>query len=133
MPSAEQQAAALTPTASAVASRAQQSRRFDSADQRLMMQAVIEAFQDMGFTIDESRAQHGVVVASRVQSWRTRAQTVLLPAADGRAMVLRVTFQRFRPGPGAVLAMGETLDDPALYQGFFERVAQSAFLTAHEI
>ncbi|CAH2600931.1 protein of unknown function [Rhodovastum atsumiense] len=37
------------------------------------------------------------------------------------------------PQPGAMLALGDTLDDPALYQGFFERIAQSVFLTAHEI
>jgi hypothetical protein len=46
---------------------------------------------------------------------------------------VRATFQRYRPRPGAMLAVGETLDDPLLYQGFFERVAQSAFLTAQEI
>jgi hypothetical protein len=46
---------------------------------------------------------------------------------------MRATFQRVVYRPGAMLALGDTLDDPLLYQGFFERVAQSAFLTAHEI
>ncbi|MBY0337085.1 MAG: hypothetical protein K2X11_10755 [Acetobacteraceae bacterium] len=132
-PTAEQQAAALSPVAAAVDLRARQSRRFDTSDQALMMQSVVAALQDLGFQIDESRPQHGIVVASRVQGWRTRAQSVLLPSADRRALVLRVTFQRMMARPGAMLALGETLDDPELYQGFFERVAQSAFLTAHEI
>ncbi len=32
-----------------------------------------------------------------------------------------------------MLAVGETLNDPVLYQGFFEKLAQSAFLIAYEI
>lgn len=132
-PSPEQQAAALTPRVSATDTRSRQSRRFDTTDQTLMMQAVVAAFQDMGFQVDESRAQHGIVVASRMQNWRTRAQTVLLPSEDRRALILRATFQRMSPRVGAMLGGGETLDDPQLYRLFFERVAQSAFLTAHDI
>jgi hypothetical protein len=116
-----------------VEARSRQARRFDTANQQLMMQAVIAAFQDMGFQVEESQVQHGVVVASRVQRWRTRAQTVLLPTSDRQAFILRATFQLIGPRTGAMLGRGETLDDPELYQQFFERVGQSAFLTAHEI
>jgi hypothetical protein len=132
-PSADQQAAALSPTASAVAVRSRQSRRFDTSDQALMMQSALGALQDLGYTIDESQAATGVIVASRVSGALIRAQVTVRPVPAQRATVMRATFQRIIPRPGAMLAVGETLEDPVLYQGFFERVAQSAFLTAHEI
>jgi len=132
-PTAEQQAAALAPTRSAVNLRARQSRRFDTGDRALMLQSSVGALQDLGFTIEESQADTGVVVGSRLSGGRIRAQVAIrtLPGEAGTAM--RATFQRIVPRPGAMLAVGETLEDPLLYQGFFERVAQSAFLTAHEI
>lgn len=132
-PTAEQQAAALAPASSAVATRARQSRRFDTADQMLMMQSAIGALQDLGYTIEESNAGTGVIVASRVSGGRIRAQVYVRALPNGAGTAMRATFQRILYRPGAMLAVGETLDEPLLYQGFFERVAQSAFLTAHEI
>ncbi|MDO9708520.1 hypothetical protein [Paracraurococcus lichenis] len=132
-PTAEQQAAALTPSAAATAVRARESRRFDTGDRTLLLQSVIGVLQDLGYSIEESQAQQGVVVASRIAGGRVRAQVVLRPAADRGATIVRATFQRVVPRPGAMLAYGETLDDPAIYQGFFEKLAQSLFLTAHEI
>lgn len=132
-PTSEQQATAFTPTASAVATRARQSRRFDTPNQALMIQAALGALQDLGFTIEESQSEAGVIVGSKLAGGRIRAQVSIRPIPGQSASVVRVTFQRIVPRPGAMLALGETLDDPLLYQGFFERIAQSAFLTAHEI
>ncbi len=98
-----------------------------------MMQSALGALQDLGYTIDESQATTGVIVASRVSGALIRAQVTVRPVPRQSATVMRATFQRIIPRPGAMLAVGESLEDPALYQGFFERVAQSAFLTAHEI
>lgn len=132
-PTPEQQAAALSPTGTAVETRARQSRRFDTTDQVLMMQSAIGALQDLGYTVEESNASTGVIVGSRLSGGRIRVQVSVhkLPNEAGTAM--RATFQRILYRPGAMLPFGDTLDDPAIYQGFFERVAQSAFLTAHEI
>ncbi len=132
-PSGEQQANAFAPTASAVAMRARQSRRFDTSSLSLMMQAALGALQDLGFTIEESQSEAGVIVGSKIAGGRIRAQVSIRPVPNQNASIVRVTFQRIVPRPGAMLALGETLDDPLLYQGFFERIAQSAFLTAHEI
>ncbi|WP_237214000.1 hypothetical protein [Falsiroseomonas oryziterrae] len=98
-----------------------------------MMQAALGALQDLGYTIEESQAATGVIVGSRISGARIRAQVTVRPVPGQPATVMRATFQRIIPRPGAMLAVGETLEEPALYQGFFERVAQSAFLTAHEI
>jgi hypothetical protein len=133
VPTPEQQAAALTPTESASRARTQQSRRFDTSDEKLMLQAAVGALQDLGFTIEESQAEYGIIVASKTASGRIRAQIVLRPLYGQQAIIVRATFQSIIPRPGAMLAVGEELNDPALYQGFFEKLAQSAFLTAHEI
>lgn len=128
-----QQIASLTPSSGAVESRARESRRFDTSDRNLMMQSALGALQDLGFTIDESDLQTGIVVGSKLADAEIRAQVTVRPLADQEQTIMRATFQRIVNRPGAMLAIGETLDDPLLYQKFFERVAQSAFLTAHEI
>ena len=132
-PTAEQQAAAFAPSGSASSIRARQSRQFDTVDRALMLQSTIATLQDLGFTIEESQADTGVVVGSRLGNGRVRAQVTIGAMPQKGGTTVRVIFQRIVPRPGAMLPFGETLDDPALYQGFFERVAQSAFLTAHEI
>ena len=108
-------------------------RRFDTADARAMLQSVVGVLKGLGFTIEESQAQQGVVVGSKASGGLVRAQVVLRPAADRQATIVRATFQRMVRRPGAMLSTGETLDDPLVYRGFFEKLAQSAFLTAHEI
>lgn len=128
-----QQIASLSPSSSAVGSRARESRRFDTSDRALMMQSAIGALQDLGFTLKESDLQTGIVVGSKFTGAEIRAQVTIRPIADQRQTIMRATFQRIVNRPGAMLAIGETLDDPLLYQRFFERIAQSAFLTAHEI
>lgn len=128
-----QQAAALTPSSGAVAARARQSRRFDTEDRDLMMRAALGALQDLGFSIDESDEKMGVLVGSKLAGGKIRAQVTARPLPGGSGTLMRATFQRVIARPGAMLSYGETLDDPQLYQVFFEKVAQSAFLTAHEI
>jgi hypothetical protein len=133
VPTAEQQAAAFTPVATATAARARQSRRFESEDLTLMLQASVSTLQDLGFTIEETQTQNGVIVGSKAVGARIRAQILVQRSATGNATVVRATFQRIVPRPGAMLAFGEVLDTPELYRGFFEKLSQSAFLTAHEI
>lgn len=131
-PTPAQQAAVLGAGPS-LEQRASQTRRFDTTDRALLLQSCLGALQDLGFTIGETQAQLGVVVATKAAGGQVRAQVVVRQAPDPRASTVRVSFQRVVFAPGAMLPRGEALDDPLLYQGFFEKVAQSAFLTAHEI
>ncbi|MGG5886686.1 hypothetical protein ACLF3G_06060 [Falsiroseomonas sp. HC035] len=130
MPRPDQHAAALTPDLRAVARRQQQARRFDTLDETMLLQAAIGVLQDLGYTIQESQQAYGIVVGSRATPFPVRVQVVVqAAAASGRGVLARASFQRVARG----YAAGEMLDDPALYQRFFEALSQSAFLTAHEI
>lgn len=129
----EQQIASLTAGSSAVAARTRQSRRFDTEDRELMLRSSLGALQDLGFTIVETDATTGIIVGSKARGGELRAQISVRPLPDRASTLVRATFQRVVHRPGAMLPVGETIHDPLLYQQFFERVAQSAFLTAHDV
>lgn len=132
-PTPEQQAMALQPSVPATEQRGRDTRRFDTADRVLMLNAAIGVLQDLGFAIEESQAAYGIVVGSRIAAGRVRAQVVVAPSGNGTTTAVRVTFQRMMPRPGAMLPIGETIREPEVYAAFFEKLAQSVFLTAHAI
>jgi hypothetical protein len=133
MPTAQQQDAAMAPTREATAERTIQTRRFDTKDRTLMLRATIGVLQDLGYTIEESRDEFGMIVASRLAGARIRAQVVVRAVPGASAITVRANFQRVGFVSGATLARGDTIADPEIYRGFFDKLAQSAFLTAHEI
>lgn len=153
----EMHAAALTAPASVVEQRARQTRRFETRDEAALLQATVGVLQDLGFTIDESRPAAGLVTGSKARDAREAGQVLLVlltaamgvpaamdhsqririlvvvrPAADGRSTAARATFQRVVYASNGA-SRAETLDDPAIYQAFFDQLAQSSFLTAHDI
>jgi hypothetical protein len=56
------------PAAAATDLRGLQSRRFDTKDEGMLLQAVAGVFQDLGFQIDESRPQVGLIAGSKDRS-----------------------------------------------------------------
>lgn len=64
---------------------------------------------------------------------RIRVLLVVRPAADGRSTTARATFQRIVFNTDGAVSRTETIDDPEVYQAFFDQLAQSSFLTAHGI
>lgn len=165
IPQEEMHASHFTPSSSVVQQRAMQSRRYDTTDETMMLQAVAGVMQDLGFQIDESRPQVGLIMGSKdrnaVEAAQVAAATllILLAAAAGtpQQRVVIDRDQRIRilvvvrrtPQPGSLIARVtmqrvvnntenrasriETLEDPRLYQEFFNMLSQSVFLTAHEI
>ncbi|MCR0982256.1 hypothetical protein [Roseomonas populi] len=160
----EVHANALTPSSSVVSQRVLQTRRFDTRDDTVLMQAAIGVLQDLGFIIEESRAQAGLVTgikerdateagqvagqlllvllaaAARTQhrvvmdrDQVIRAQVVVRSVPDRSGMLARVTFQRLVRNTDGQVSRLETIEDPELYKGFFNQLAQSTFLAAHEI
>lgn len=61
-----------------------------------------------------------------------RASFVTHPATKEQTTA-RVTFQRVVVNTQGQVSKIEGLDDPELYQEFFDKLAQSVFLTANEI
>ncbi len=132
-PTPEQQSAALLRQDSVGAARARETRRFDTSEEMQVLQAAVGALQDSGFTIEETQPTYGVITASKVTGARIRAQVTVRRSPQRDGTLVRATFQRIIPRPGAMLALGEVMNDPLLYRDFFERLAQSLFLTANEI
>ena len=69
---------------------------------------------------------------------RIRASLVTRPApagdaGEGESYFVRITFQRIVWDTANAVSRTERLDEPALYQGFFERLSKSVFLEANQI
>ena len=67
------------------------------------------------------------------QSQRIRLSVITQPSPDHAATIVRVTFQRVVSDNMGRVSHVETLADPLIYQGFFDKLSQAAFLEAHEI
>lgn len=67
------------------------------------------------------------------QTQKIRVSIVTKPAADMAAVVARVTFQRVIWDNHNKLTHLETIEDAEIYRQFFDKLAQAAFLEAHEI
>ena len=61
-------------------------------------------------------------------AWR-----VLLDADGGREAIVRVTFQRMIIDTAGRVTRAEQINDPAIYQQFYDKLAQAVFLEAHEL
>ena len=65
---------------------------------------------------------------------KIRVSVVTRPIDDGRGRTaVRVTFQRLVWNTRNQLSKIESLNEPELYRGFFEKLSQSVFLEAHDI
>lgn len=64
---------------------------------------------------------------------KIRISIATKPSGDKSATIARVTFQRVVWNNKNQLTKLETIDDPVIYQQFFEKLAQSAFLEANQI
>lgn len=135
-----------------------QTRRFDTGDEKMLLAAGAAILQDLGFTLDASEPQLGVLVASKDRSaveagqvifsllaavagahvpWdekqKIRASFVTRPAGTERPSVLvRVTFQRIVWNTAKQVSKMEPLDEPRFYQEFFEKLSKAVFLEANE-
>jgi hypothetical protein len=135
-----------------------QTRAFETADEKILLQASAGVLQDLGFTLDESETELGVVVASKDRSaveagqvagqvamalllgvytpidknQKIRASLVTRPLAPERSAV-RVTFQRIVWNDQGQVSKAEFIDDASIYGEFFDKLGQSVFLTAHSV
>jgi hypothetical protein len=138
--------------------RQAQTRRFETEDEKKLLAAGAQVLQDLGFNLEESETGLGVVVGSKERDAVEAGQVVaaiIVAVLSGAAtpidstqkirvslitrplskkdMAARVTFQRIVWNTQGQVTTTEALDDPKLYQEFFDKLSQSVFLTAQEI
>jgi hypothetical protein len=137
--------------------RSLQTRRFDTQDEQRLLTAAAGLLQDLGYTIDSSEVPLGLIVASKDRDatdggqvvaavfvaaltgvatpidshQKIRVSVVTKPTPAGTS--LRVTFQRVVWNTQNQISRLELLDDPKMYQEFFERLSKAVFLEAHNI
>ena len=159
----ERQTAALT-SRQTIAERQLSQRRFDTNDEKVLLQASIGVLQDFGFLIEETASGSGLVQASKQRDavetgqvatqmllvmlaavagsrvdpvWerdqKIRVSVVTRPTSDRTSTIARVTFQRAVWNTKNQLTRIETIEEPKIYQEFFDKLSQTAFLQAHDI
>ncbi|MFA5345043.1 MAG: hypothetical protein WC315_02065 [Candidatus Omnitrophota bacterium] len=62
-----------------------------------------------------------------------RASVIVKPALEGRKMVVRVTFQRIVWNMSNQISRVETINEPLMYQKFFDSLSKAIFLEAQQV
>lgn len=152
----------LKPAENNLQIRQLQMRQFESANEKEIVLASAGVLQDMGFTIDDSETDLGVIVASKDRDATNVGQVTLaivLSALGGSSanafdsidkvqkirvsvvtklslegnVLVRTTFQRIVWNNAGNISRLETLKEPELYQGFFEKLSKAIFLEEQKI
>jgi hypothetical protein len=137
-----------------------QTRLFEGVSESDILSASAGVLQDLGFNLDESETDLGVLVSSKRRSARVPAQvatailldiigfemdvdekqkiraSLVTRPVDGESIdsyYVRITFQRVVWDSGNEISRIERIDSPELYQGFFDKLSKSVFLEAHKI
>lgn len=140
--------------------RQTQSRRFDTNDEAKILCSCAALIQDLGFNLDESETELGVIVGSKARSavsaaqvagsiilavltgavapvdknQRMRVSVITRPIGENNTKtIVRVTFQRIVWNTQGIITKREGLTDPKIYQEFFEKLSKAVFLEAHKI
>lgn len=150
--------AALELRPESLALRQLQTRRFDTKNEKQLLVAAAQLLQDVGFQIDESEIGLGVIVASKDADasevsqqiaavvvavlvgantptdshQKIRASVVTRPVSKSET-ALRVTLQRTIWNTNNQISKIERVEDPKMYQEFFDKLSKAVFLTANEL
>jgi hypothetical protein len=137
-----------------------QTRLFQTDDEIKVLTACSTLLQDIGFNIDETESELGVIVGSKDRSavqagevigavflsalfgspvpWdknqRMKVSIITRPVGEEKKRIaVRVTFQRIVWNTKGRVSKKEGLTDPAIYQEFFDKLSKSLFLEAQEV
>ena len=140
--------------------RQRETRVFATTDESRVLAASAAVLQDLGFTLDESETDLGVIVASKDRDateagqvavrvaaliflgvWtpvddvqKIRASLITRPlTGDRTGIAVRVTFQRVVWDTEGNISRNESLDEATLFQAFFDKLSKSVFLEAEQV
>ena len=150
----------LTLSPESFAVRQMQTRKYQTNDEAKILSACAGLLQDMGFNIDESETELGLISASKMRSAENTGQIVaaiLIAALGGGStpvdkeqkmkvcivtrptgdqadyIAVRVTFQRVVWNTRGQVTRSESIIDSAIYQEFFGKLSKAIFLEGQEI
>jgi len=145
-------------TQETLAKRQAQTRVFDTDDEGGVLAASAAALRDIGFLIDESELQLGLIVGSKERSainpaqvavmiavailagdsraavgderQTMRASLVTTPVREGKGIAVRVTFQRIVFTNQGGVSKRQALGSDEIYQEFFATLSKALYLGA---
>lgn len=150
----------LNLTPELLAKRQLQTRRFETTDEQKILRTCAALLQDTGFNIDESDAKLGILTASKKRDATDALQWTIYIAASvllgvpippddnqimkvfvstrptgssGEQVAVRAVFERVVYNTEQRISTIEALNDPKIYQSFFEKLSKALFLEAHDI
>ncbi len=141
-----------------LARRQLETKNFDTKDEELLLSSSAQVLQDLGFTLDETETNLGLITANKDREAGSTGQKVgmvLLAALAGTRPIydvqqkiyvtlvttksktnsgynVRVEFARII-WDNMKNARTEKISDEEIYQDFFNKLSQSVFLTANNI
>lgn len=149
---------ALQLTPESLERRQVQTRVFETTSEAELLAASAHLLQDLGFNLDESEVELGVVVASKdrdateagqvaaslllallgvAMPWddeqKIRASIITRELKERNGYAVRLTMQRIVWNTQNQISKTEPLDDPKMYQEFFAKLSKAVFLEAQEL
>jgi hypothetical protein len=107
---------------SAVELRSFQTRAFDTTDKHKMLRTTIATLQDLGFIIDKTDEDLGLVTGTKLSGYQIRMTVIVRPRGETQLAVR-----------ASAIYNNEPIEDPMPYQDFFTALEKGIFLTAHNI
>ena len=107
---------------SAVQLRSFQTRAFDTTDKHKMMRTTIAVLQDLGFIIDKTDEDLGMITGTKLSGYQIRMTVIVQPRGDAQLAVRASAIYNDKP-----------IEDPLPYQDFFTALEKGIFLTAQQI